>query len=724
METISPSLLTFLLNSLWQIPVAAAVAAVTCRLMRQGPAGFRHAVWVTALAAAVLLPLASIRAPQTATSLQYSPVLADAPASVPAVAHATAQPLPAAPGSAPRTISIAATIARMLLGAYLLFVLLRIARLGWACIRTARIRRGAEAREISVRLDRVRTRCQEAFGLSDVELLISPRISGPVAAGRTVILPESLLAETSDDVLTSAIGHEMAHIARRDFACNLLYEVLLLPVSFHPATWLIRRGIERTREMACDELVTRRLMDAGAYARSIVSIAAQMTALPRPGYTLGVFDGDILEERIRRLLERPAASLQRARLLFAGGLTALALCAVFASTMAFTARAQGAAGDLLKRGEQAFDRGDYATATAEFQAAVRFEPDNLEAKLSLAGAFMAQYVPGTDPSSPFLAGAKQQYQDVLARDASNRKALKNMMILMATSRQFAEAREWAQKAIQADSTCTECYYTAGFVDWSITYPDYMQARAAAGMRPQDSGFIPDPGLRENLRTQHGGHIEDGLRMLQGALQLQPVYSDAMAYINLLYRIKAAMADNTADYTALTAQADDWVGQALDAKRKEHAAAQTGASPNRSASTWMATPPPPPPPPPPPGQGVPGGVGVGVAGGVRDGVHQRVGVGQGVERIQVEGNIQQAQLLRQVPPAYPPAAAQAGVSGTVRLGAVIGKDGTIKNLEVLSGHPLLIPAALDAVKQWTYKPTLLNGEPVEVLTSINVTFNGR
>jgi protein TonB len=56
-----------------------------------------------------------------------------------------------------------------------------------------------------------------------------------------------------------------------------------------------------------------------------------------------------------------------------------------------------------------------------------------------------------------------------------------------------------------------------------------------------------------------------------------------------------------------------------------------------------------------------------------------------------------------------------------LNAIIGKDGTIQNLQVASGHPLLVPAALDAVKQWVYKPTLLNGEPVEVITQIDVNF---
>src|ERR1035441_1337559 len=112
-----------------------------------------------------------------------------------------------------------------------------------------------------------------------------------------------MLSETSEEVLTTAIGHEMAHIARHDFAFNILYELLYLPISFHPAAMWIHREIDRTREMACDELVTARLLDPRAYAQSIMSIANGMCALPGPGYSLGIFDGNILEQRIRRLLE-------------------------------------------------------------------------------------------------------------------------------------------------------------------------------------------------------------------------------------------------------------------------------------------------------------------------------------------------------------------------------------------------------------------------------------
>jgi protein TonB len=79
------------------------------------------------------------------------------------------------------------------------------------------------------------------------------------------------------------------------------------------------------------------------------------------------------------------------------------------------------------------------------------------------------------------------------------------------------------------------------------------------------------------------------------------------------------------------------------------------------------------------------------------------------------------LIASPKPPYPPLARQARIQGTVKLEAVISKEGTIENLTVVSGHPLLIQAALDAVKQWRYRPTMLNGVAVEVVTTIDVNF---
>ncbi len=197
---------------------------------------------------------------------------------------------------------------------------------------------------------------------------------------------------------------------------------------------------------------------------------------------------------------------------------------------------------------------------------------------------------------------------------------------------------------------------------------------------------------------------------------------------------------------------------------------TEALPKAMLTTFLVAPPPPPPPPPPPAAvvhikpqvhliqqgkmmaptvipkkveiikedaapdvggvsgGVIGGVAGGSAGGVLGGIIGSTGAGlppppkAQPSRIHVGGNVQAASLLHQVMPIYPAIAKTAHVSGTVILHAIIGKDGTIQDLTYMSGPPLLMRNAMDAVRQWRYKPTLLNGEPVEVDTTISVVFS--
>jgi len=139
-------------------------------------------------------------------------------------------------------------------------------------------------------------------------------------------------------------------------------------------------------------------------------------------------------------------------------------------------------------------------------------------------------------------------------------------------------------------------------------------------------------------------------------------------------------------------------------------------------------------------GVPGGIGVpgGVDGGVLHSllaetlaraIHLAAPPAQAVKetapapppRIKVGGLVQQGKILHQPMPVYPPLARAARVQGTVRLEGILGKDGRVRELRVISGHPLLAPAALEAVRQWIYKPTLLNGEAVEVVAPIDVNF---
>jgi protein TonB len=196
---------------------------------------------------------------------------------------------------------------------------------------------------------------------------------------------------------------------------------------------------------------------------------------------------------------------------------------------------------------------------------------------------------------------------------------------------------------------------------------------------------------------------------------------------------------------------------------------TEALPKTMMATLLVAPPPPPPPPPPPVaqvvhvkpqvhlmdagklvtpkvipkdikiikedapdmSGMQGGVVGGVSGGQMGGVIGGVigGVGSAPPppkptqtRIRQGGQVQAAKLMNKVQPMYPPLARQTRISGTVRLHAIIAKNGTVEQLEVISGHPLLVQAALDAVRQWRYQATTLNGEPVEVDTTIDVIFS--
>ena len=198
---------------------------------------------------------------------------------------------------------------------------------------------------------------------------------------------------------------------------------------------------------------------------------------------------------------------------------------------------------------------------------------------------------------------------------------------------------------------------------------------------------------------------------------------------------------------------------------------TDALPKTQLMTCLVAPPPPPPPPPPPaaatvrvvkmqselvnGQlrqptkipskvqmikedeapdlggggvpgGVPGGIPGGQAGGVIGGILSSTQIAVPKIAVQprqrVSTGVMTGLLIKKVTPNYPPLAKQARIQGQVVLQAEISKEGTIQNLQLVSGHPMLAPAAIEAVKQWRYKPYLLNGEPVAVETQVIVNFS--
>jgi len=126
-------------------------------------------------------------------------------------------------------------------------------------------------------------------------------------------------------------------------------------------------------------------------------------------------------------------------------------------------------------------------------------------------------------------------------------------------------------------------------------------------------------------------------------------------------------------------------------------------------------------------GIPGGQMGGVIGGIISSSSSLAAVPRlsqpapAVQRVRVSQGVTKGLLIYRVEPAYPPLAKQARIQGVVVMTALIDKGGNVQNLQVVSGHPLLAPAAIEAVKQWRYKPFLLNGQPVEVETTVTVNF---
>ena len=227
--------------------------------------------------------------------------------------------------------------------------------------------------------------------------------------------------------------------------------------------------------------------------------------------------------------------------------------------------------------------------------------------------------------------------------------------------------------IAADPRNKEAYYSLGVIDWVKWYAAWMQTRTALGMKPEDPGPLPDP-ARQELKQQYSPMIEHGISNLDKALQIDPQYDDAMAYMNLFVRERADFADTPEQYRREIEMADQWVQKALETKKlKAQAATTPPRQPNQP------------------------------------------------QRIRVGGNVQAANLVRKVQPVYPMSAKEARVQGMVRFTAIIGHAGNVQHLQLMSGHPLLVDAAREAVSQWVYKPTLLNGSPVEVVTQIDVNF---
>ncbi|WP_348264744.1 M56 family metallopeptidase [Telmatobacter sp. DSM 110680] len=306
----------YVLNSLWQAPLLFAAAWVAARLMRAAGSAAEHRVWVGALLLESVLPAVSIFPWQRIHiawrwhALVASPVDAQVAVQV-------------GPGSGFAALRVPPLLITALSVAYVLLTVFFMARLMWQCARLWVLMRGTEPLELTGEDALLRARWSSRFGINrPISLVSSREIFSPVTLGvarKYVVLPAGMMNRMRDRDLETAIAHEFAHIRRNDFLKNLTYEVLALPVSYHPCLWLTRQRITETREMVCDEMAAG-MSGNQEYAQSLLRLATLLLqgGPVRIPHAIGVFDANTLERRLMRLTEKKK-EIGRLRLLVSLG---------------------------------------------------------------------------------------------------------------------------------------------------------------------------------------------------------------------------------------------------------------------------------------------------------------------------------------------------------------------------------------------------------------------
>jgi tetratricopeptide (TPR) repeat protein len=181
---------------------------------------------------------------------------------------------------------------------------------------------------------------------------------------------------------------------------------------------------------------------------------------------------------------------------------------------------------------------------------------------------MQQYIPGaeSDENKKMADAAESTFKDVLKDDPKNTTAIAYLASLYLNEKRWDDSKAWYDKLTTVDPKSAVGYYSKGFIAWSQWYPADGTARANLGMKLEDPGPIKDKKVREELKEKYASVIDDGLKSLDMALQVDPEYDDAMAYENLLVRERADLADTKEEYEQQIKIANDWVDKAMATKK--------------------------------------------------------------------------------------------------------------------------------------------------------------
>ncbi len=241
--------------------------------------------------------------------------------------------------------------------------------------------------------------------------------------------------------------------------------------------------------------------------------------------------------------------------------------------------------DDLNKGVNAFRNAKYNDAVTFFQEAVDLDDANPNARVYLATAYMMQWIPGADSPEniEFAKKAREEFLKVLDKNPNDTTALASLASLsyneassLPLDQKLAkldEAAGWYTKLVTADSNSRDGYYSLGVIQQNKFYPALMTARVNMGMKPDDPGPLKDKKVKAELSSKYSASLDDGLAKLQKSLDIDKDNDDAMAYMNLLVRERADLADDKDAYKKQIEVADSWLQKALDTKKRKQEAAE-------------------------------------------------------------------------------------------------------------------------------------------------------
>lgn len=243
--------------------------------------------------------------------------------------------------------------------------------------------------------------------------------------------------------------------------------------------------------------------------------------------------------------------------------------------------------DELNKGVAQYKSAKFDRAIEHFQRAIELDPELLNARLYLATAYANQYIPGAPSEENIRMGeqAIREFEKVLEVDPNNLSALDGIGSILFNMggnpfkpELMERSKQFHMKHIQIKPDDPEPYYWVGVIDWTLAYRHNKELRAEYNRRnPNRQVKDVDPlpvSLREQFARSHGTIVDEGIRHLEKAIELNPQYDEAMAYLNLLYRQKADQVTSEQEREQYIAKAEALVDKVKEVRQMKEAAAPT------------------------------------------------------------------------------------------------------------------------------------------------------